>query len=95
MTENNLDTLRHEAIHVVQDCKGVLGDQVLDNVLKPGVVRELAARHGVDLGWIREVYAQNGADAHVVSLEHEAFVAAAVMPASTIANAVRTMCGAR
>ena len=95
MTENSLDTLRHEAIHVVQDCKGVLGDQVLDNVLKPGVVRELAARHGVDLGLIREIYSQNGADARVISLEYEAFVAAAAMPASTIASAVRITCEAR
>ena len=96
MTEENLDTLRHESVHVVQDCKnGIKGDRVLQRVLKPGVAQALAAQYGINLDRITEVYRGQGQDDHVVSLEHEAFTAAAGMSAATIASAVRIACSPR
>lgn len=93
MNEENLDTLRHEAIHAIQDCKnGVQGDSVLRPVLKPGVVEYLAGSHGVDLDRITHIYGSKGASQEVIRLEHEAFTAAAGMDASTIANALGAMC---
>ncbi len=93
MNEENLDTLRHEAIHAIQDCKnGVQGDNVLHPVLKPGVVEYLAGNHGVDLDHITYVYGSKGASHEVIHLEHEAFTAAAGMSADTIASALRIMC---
>lgn len=93
MTEDNMDTLRHESIHVIQDCRdGVPANSELHRVLKPGVVEDLAARFGVDLDRITQIYKSHGRDAHVISLEHEAFTAAAGMSADTIARALDTMC---
>lgn len=96
MTEENLDTLRHEAIHAIQDCKnGVQGDRILQPVLKPGVARNLASQHGIDLERIRQVYSSRNVDQAVINLEYEAFAAAAGMSANTIATALRTTCSVR
>lgn len=96
MTEENLDTLRHEAIHVIQDCKNnIQGDKILGRVLKPGTIESLAEKHGISLEQIARVYKSQGADPSVIQLEYEAFTAAAGMSASTIASAVRIMCPVR
>lgn len=93
MTADNLDTLRHESIHAIQDCKnGVQGDSVLRNALKPGVVEQLAARSGLSLERIRQIYRSHGASNEVIGLEYEAWTGAATMSASTIATALTTMC---
>lgn len=93
MTDDNMDTLRHEAIHAVQDCKdGVQGNRALHHVLKPGAVEELAAATGISLDRIVEVYRSHGQDDYVISLEFEAFTGAAGMSAGTIAKALDTMC---
>lgn len=93
MTDENMDTLRHEAIHAIQDCKdGVQGNRGLHHVLQPGAAELLAAQHGVDLDRIAQAYRGHGADDHVISLEYEAFTAAAGMSASTIAQALNMMC---
>jgi len=92
MTDENMDTLRHEAIHVIQDCKlGIMGDRKLGKVFKPGVVEQLARDFGVNLDRIKQVYESHGQH-DVVELEYEAFAGAAGMPARTIARALNVMC---
>lgn len=96
MTEENLDTLRHEAIHAIQDCKnGIQGDRILHRVLKPGTVQSLAQKHGINLDRIKTVYKSHGASQEVIQLEYEAFTGAAGLSAPTIASALRAMCPAR
>jgi hypothetical protein len=93
MTEYNLDTLRHESIHVAQDCRnGIKGDHNLQRIMKPGMVEQLANSTGVSLANIRRVYRSNGADDHTILLEYEAFTGAASMSADTIAEALRIVC---
>lgn len=92
MTDENMDTLRHEAIHAIQDCKfGIQGDRKLGKVLRPGVVEQLARDFGVDLQRIKQIYESHGQHA-IVELEYEAFSGAAGMSASTIAEALNVMC---
>lgn len=96
MTEENLDTLRHEAIHVIQDCKnGAQGDEIFQRALKPGSVQALAQQYGISLDRIKTMYESRGASQEVIQLEYEAFTGAAGLSAPTIASAVRVMCSAR
>ncbi len=95
MTDENLDTLRHESIHVAQDCRnGIKGDKNMQRILKPGAAQLLADEAGLNLDRIREVYLGNGMDEYVVLLEYEAFAAAATMDAATIAQALDIFCSA-
>lgn len=95
MTDDNLDTLRHESVHAMQDCaNGIKGDQNLQRVLKPGQAEELAAKTGLSLERIREIYLSHGVDEYTITLEYEAFTAAAAMDADTIAQALNIFCGA-
>jgi hypothetical protein len=95
MTDENMDTLRHEAVHAMQDCRdGIKGNQRLDRVLKPGTVEGLASDTGLSLERIREIYLSHGVDEYTITLEYEAFTAAAAMDAGTIATALNTFCGA-
>lgn len=95
MTDDNLDTLRHESIHAMQDCAlGVMGDNRLGRVLKPGTVEDLAQKHGLSLERIRQIYLSHGVDEYTITLEYEAFTGAAGMSAGTIAEALNIFCGA-
>ena len=78
-TEEDLDTLRHEAHHLVQDCMargnrdGILGS-VYTKPIELGykvLGKDRANR-------IAELYAENGADAHIQIMEIEAFAVAAM-----------------
>lgn len=91
MTAENMDTLRHESIHFLQDCKDGIIDGHLVPVLKPGAAQELLVQGGHDADAIRRLYTSKGRGAHV-HLEEEAFGAAATMPAATIATAINTIC---
>lgn len=91
MTPNNLDTLRHEAMHFIQDCRDGVIDGRMATVLKPGQARAMLASAGQDPNWIERVYTSHGKGAHV-PFEEEAFGAAAVMPASVIQQAVEIFC---
>ena len=75
-TANDLDTLRHEAQHMIQDCM----DRKIDHQLKP-VYRDPIALAFEVLGpdgakKINEVYRRNGAKTDTVILEWEAFAVA-------------------
>lgn len=95
-TDNDLDTLRHEAQHLIQDCVAFRRD---DATLSPmlgseedvlefalGILgEERAAR-------IAQAYSNRGADRRTIILELEAFAVAQAVDASTIANAVQVYC---
>ena len=91
----DLDTLRHEAHHVVQDCLDgrVDGDLVL---LFDAPQEKAQFRGMIDKRIepkVRRVYGGAGASEHVIQLEIEAFGVAAEVGAATIAEAVTNVCG--
>ena len=78
-TANDLDTLRHEAQHMIQDCvAGVLQDQRLHPVYKDpiGLVYNVLGPEAMQ--GINERYRKAGADTTTVILEWEAFAVAAM-----------------
>ena len=95
-TAEDLDTLRHEAHHLVQDCVNGRGAGNFDGSLVPMV--QTPVQLGKDIlgvEGVRQVvktYAQQGANEHTIILEIEAFsVARANMPVDQI-NHLRTFC---
>lgn len=100
-TENDLDTLRHESMHYIHDCidgdvsftltpffdgpGGAPGDATyLDIISALGMEQALE---------ISEWYSQKmGADAHIIRLEHEAFLVARDIDAGELANTISTFC---
>ncbi len=90
-SEEDLDTLRHEAQHLVQDCL----DGEIDGRMTPmftGDARAKFLSHFSDSKEqrVRETYADGG-DA-LITLEVEAFAVADTVPAASISNAVRRTC---
>ena len=95
-TEEDLDTLRHEAHHLVQDCL----DGEIDGRMSPmfsGEDRdEFLSNFPVSKqDSIRESYGGAGAPPELITLEIEAFATADGVSAGSIANAVRSYCGVR
>ena len=93
-TEEDLDTLRHEAHHLVQDCL----DGSIDGKMAPmfsGEDREefLSNFSKREQEKVRATYGGNGASPALVTLEIEAFAVADGVGASSIANAVKSFCG--
>lgn len=100
-TDNDLDTIRHEAQHMVQDCKDGLGDNSLVNFFPvgdapEGVITLQQFSSGVlsldEIGSIYSTYTSRGADMHTVLLEIEAFAVARAVPASSITAALNNVC---
>ena len=100
-TANDLDTIRHESQHVVQDCADGIGDNSLVNmfpvVKTPGRVSlgEFVSGSGLSprtLMHIFTTYSQAGADNKVIGLEFEAFAVAHAISAATISEAVANTC---
>ena len=99
-TEEDLDTLRHESHHLVQDCRG--GNGRGDNVLLPvfrdekGVFWFAQPILGDEkMERIANMYGNWGAPWSVILLEFEAFAVADAIPASDIALAVEHNCKVR
>ena len=93
MTDENLDTLRHESIHVVQDCKaGVLGDKRMAEVMNPLEAVQLLRRSGYDPDRVRNAYKARGASDHVIKLEFEAWAGAANLRPEQITQALDVYC---
>ena len=93
MTAANLNTLRHETIHIIQDCKvGGLGDQRLGSVYNPTAIKNLAKSHNLDLPAIAAAYSARGANAQVVSLEYEAWTASVAYNADQIRTKLEQTC---
>ena len=95
-TDEDLDTLRHEAHHVVQDCLDrYLGDGHLTVLFDgPGQLRQfytgiLSQRQ---INWIVNTYTKNGGDSEVIKLELEAFAVAQGVGPLSIADALTNQC---
>ena len=100
-TANDLDTIRHESQHVVQDCADGIGDNSLVNMF-PVVptegrtsLSEFVTGSGLSprtLMHIFSTYTQAGADNKVIALEFEAFAVAHTISAAQISQAVAHTC---
>ena len=95
-TENDFDTLRHEAQHLLQDCKdGRVGDGRLVPALSAEYLAEIAEDSGMtaaDVRQIQESYGSKGASDEVIRNEVEAFIVARAIPASTLAETLLKHC---
>ena len=96
-TENDYDTLRHEAHHVVQDCmvggladgkSGLLFEDI--DRLKEFVNGALTKK---EIQIIVNEYRKGGADDDLIMREIEAFAVARSVRPSSISNALRKVCG--
>ena len=95
-TANDLDTLRHEAHHIVQDCAadgrigGKIGPMFQDETkFWSFVKRGLSKTKGE---WIVKNYSAKGADEVTVLMELEAFAVADNVAPTVIAASVRKYC---
>lgn len=95
-TDNDYDTLRHEVVHLIQDCKDGRGDGSLETILTQEELSEFAVQVlGEDvINAIIEAYAKRGADRNTIINEIEAFAMARAIPADKIAEGVKAYCGA-
>ena len=94
-TPNDLDTIRHEAQHVLQDCiANGLGDgefrtmfegEMLDRFVRETIGYEQAER-------IVEIYRGNGTPEDQLMTEVEAFAIAAVIPPGMIEEKLKEVC---
>ena len=98
-TENDLDTLRHEAHHIVQDCNaGRLGDSMLSELFADPekynrFVLSSLGRERAEA--IANQYSKDGLNQKGVFIEVEAFAAAAGVDARSIGNKIVEFCGPR
>ena len=95
-TENDYDTLRHEAHHVLQDCNnGELGDGLLGDLFEDADEWEQFVTNGLTTDQIKSIvksYTESGAGPKVIAHELEAFSASNSVDASTIANKLVEFC---
>lgn len=102
-TANDLDTLRHESMHFLQDCL----DGTIDSRLSPyfdgdGPSPSVLTYQDVikKLGWVRaariaELYRSRGASDLTIQLEQEAFAVAAYASADQISDKIYRVCPIR
>lgn len=94
-TDNDYDTLRHEVVHLIQDCKDGRGDSSLIPILSRHELVEFSlsvlGQNAIDE--IIQSYAARGADEQTIINEIEAFSIARAIPATTIAEGVVNYCG--
>ena len=92
----DLDTLRHEAHHVVQDClDGKLDGYMITLFDKDQLNDFLALFSQEHVEKVKRIYGEWGASPEDIMLELEAFAVAAEVPASTISSAVTKFCTGR
>ena len=77
-TAEDLDTIRHEAHHLVQDCMGTNFDGHLDSVYNKPLALGYDVLGAENVHSIASSYAQGGADNHTQVMEVEAFAVAAM-----------------
>jgi len=76
-TANDLDTLRHEAQHLIQDCMaGGNHDHLLGSLYKDPVALGFSVLGSERIQRITEIYRSHGASDHVLLMEYEAFAVA-------------------
>ena len=93
---NDLDTLRHEAHHLLQDClEGVRGDGELAPLMSTVDAHRQFVTSALTQERINQIvktYSEDGADNEILILELEAFAVAEDVDASRIANGVAKAC---
>ena len=77
-TAEDLDTLRHEAQHLIQDCMDGVRNGQLAAVYKNPVGLAKSTLSEDQIGWIIKSYTEQGASDHIVVMELEAFSVAAM-----------------
>ena len=96
-TDNDLDTLRHEAHHIVQDCaNSSLADIDMDPMFSHEELKEFIRGSGMTADQLRSIaanYAANGADEDVIIKEFEAFAVANSVNPRLIADKLVEFCG--
>jgi len=91
LNANDLDTIRHETVHFIQDCANDSIDGNLQLILKPGVAENLLRGTGLPPEAITRTYTENGKAQHV-PIELEAFGVARAHSAKTITKALNVFC---
>lgn len=90
-TDNDFDTIRHEAHHLVQDCLDGEIDGNMKLLFTGDARSQFLGNWGWDKAeWVREVYSDVSEE--LILLEQEAFSTAATVSADVIADAVREKC---
>ena len=87
-TPNDLDTIRHEAHHLVQDC--VDGD--INGQLNIFMTQEELTFSQELIDSVRNTYKDYGASEDVINLEIEAFAVANSVSPATIATVIKELC---
>ena len=95
-TANDMDTLRHEAQHMIQDCiAGTNHDHELAPVYKSPIELAEDVMGPEAIAQITKRYRENGASDLVLLLEYEAFAVAAMNVPAEQAQDVQTYCGVK
>ena len=96
-TDNDLDTLRHEAHHIVQDCaNSTLADNQMDNMFDKEELKRFIAGSGMTADQLRRIadtYRRNGATDDIILKEFEAFAVARSINPRDIADKLIEFCG--
>ena len=91
---DSLDTIRHESIHFIQDCRAFRpGDGTLKAGLSIDDSYERAAAVGLDLDQALMPYVRRGMGPMVIHMEAEAISGAKALSADQIADQVKEVCG--
>jgi len=93
-TSNDLDTLRHEAHHVLQDCNGEPFDSQLNKFFPTGDYQEFVSSvlTEAQINKIIDSYRLSGASDYMIELELEAFSVAQSVSAHIIGNKLIEFC---
>lgn len=96
-TDNDLDTLRHESHHIVQDCaNSSLADIHMDNMFNEEELKEFIRGSGMTREQLQQIasnYAANGADEEVIMIEFEAFAVSDSVNPRIISDKLVEFCG--
>ena len=96
-TENDLDTLRHEAHHIIQDCAaGGIGDRKMSLMFNDkDELLNFVRGSGYSDKQLRQIashYQKQGVDGYDLLMELEAFAVARSIPANMIADKLKEYC---
>ena len=96
-TVNDLDTLRHEAHHMIQDCAaGGIGDGKMSLMFNnKEELAEFVSKSGYTLDQVKQIakhYQQQGVTGYDMLMELEAFAVARSIPADLIAVKLKEYC---
>jgi hypothetical protein len=92
---DSLDTIRHESIHFIQDCRAFRpGDGTMKAGLSITDSYKRAATVGLDLDKALGPYVRAGMGPMVILMEAEAFSGSNTLSADQIAGQIREVCGA-